>query len=122
MKKHQILILCSVTVLILFSLIITSKWDTIFQRGNPLPYLVSMFKLSDDHTYEAVAGLDGTYVTRRGKKEDLFQMIQDTYHVEWKDQIGSGYLFSDGVQNYIVGSEIYWGWFTVWTLPFEDGV
>ena len=122
MKKHQILILCSVTVLILFSLIITSKWDTIFQRGNPLPYLVSMCKLSDDHTYEAVSVLDGTYVTRRGKKEDLFQMIQDTYHVEWKDQIGSGYLFSDGVQNYIVGSEIYWGWFTVWTLPFEDGV
>ena len=121
MKKHKILILCSVTVLILFSLIIASKWDAIFQRGNPLPYLAAMTKLSDGNTYEMVVGMDDTYVTRRGEKEDLFQMIQDAYHVELKDQLGSGYLFSDGEENYTVGSEIYWGWFTVWTLPFEDG-
>lgn len=121
MKKHKILILCSVTVLILFSLIIASKWDAIFQRGNPLPYLAAMTKLSDGNTYEMVVGMDDTYVTRRGEKEDLFQMIQDAYHVELKDQLGSGYFFSDGEENYTVGSEIYWGWFTVWTLPFEDG-
>lgn len=118
MKKHKILILCSLTVLILFSLVIASKWNAIFQRGNPLPYLASMVKLSEDHTYEAVAGMDSTYVTRRGDKKDLFQMIQDTYHVEWKDQFGSSYLFTDGEENYTVDSEIYWGWFTVWTLPF----
>jgi hypothetical protein len=44
-------------------------------------------------------------------------MIQDTYGVELKDQLGSSYLFSDGEINYTVSSEIYWGRFTVWTLP-----
>ncbi len=118
-KVSKALILCVVVLLILSVSIIASKWDAIFQRGNPIPYIAAMLKLSDNNSFEAVANMDDTYITRRGDKQKLFQMIQDTYDLEYKDQLGSGYLFSDGEKNYIVASEIYWGNFTVWTLPFE---
>lgn len=121
MKKRKIDFLCVVAVAILFASVIIFKWDAIFQRGNPIPYLAAAVKLSDDNTFEAVENMENIYITKRGEKDGLFQMIQDTYDVEYKDQFGSGYLFSDGENNYTVGSEIYWGRFTVWTLSFDEG-
>ena len=121
MNKRMIGILCAAAVFILIASILMSKWNVIFQRGNPIPYLAAAVKLSHDNTFEAVENMEGIYITKRGEKQELFRMIQDTYHVEYKDQLGSGYLFSDGELNYIVGSEIFWGRFTVWTLSFDDG-
>ena len=37
------------------------------------------------------------------------------------EQMGSGYLFSNGKKHYVIESEIYWGKFTVWTLPNIEG-
>ena len=121
MKKRRIYGLCIITICIVIAAIVAAKWDAIFQRGNPIPYLKAAVSLSDENTFEAVGHVADTYITKRGEKQDLFRMIQDTYHVEFKDQLGSGYLFSDGEKNYIVGSEIYWGRFTVWTLSFDEG-
>lgn len=119
MKKKAVVILCAAAI-VLFAFLIAFKWDAIFQRGNPIPYLAAAIKLSDDNTFVPVGGTDDTYITKRGEKSDLFQMIQDTYDVEFIDQLGSGYVFSDGENSYMVGSEIYWGRFTVWTLSFDD--
>lgn len=120
MKKKYFFITGAVTIILLTS-VIAFKWDAIFQRGNPLPYLVAASKLSDDNSFVKIENTQNTYITKRGEKHDLFQMIEDTYHVEYHDQLGSGYLFSDGENNYIVGSEIYWGRFTVWSLSFDNG-
>ena len=120
-KQRKFVWLCVIVICILLSAFVAIKWNSIFQRGNPVPYLAAAVKLSDDHTFEAVAGMEGIYITKRGDQEDLFRMIQDVYAVEYKDQLGSGYLFSDSEKNYTVGSEIYWGRFTVWTLSFDDG-
>lgn len=119
--KKRTYFLCAIVIVILAASVIASKWKVIFQRGNPIPYIAAMLKLTDDNTFEAVANLEGIYITKRGEKDDLFQMLQDTYDIEYQDQIGSGYVFSDGEQNYIVGSEIYWGRFTVWTVSFDNG-
>ena len=121
MKKRIIYSIGIITICILLAAFVASRWDAIFQRGNPIPYLAAAVKLSDDNTFEAVEHMDGIYITKRGEKQDLFRMVQDVYDVEYKDQLGSGYLFSDGEQNYIISSEIYWGRFTVWTLSFDDG-
>lgn len=121
MKKRKIICVCAIILLALFASLVALKWDAIFQRGNPVPYLAAAVKLSDERTYVEVASMDDIYITKRGEKQGLFQMIQDTYHVEFKDQLGSGYLFTDGEKNYMVGSEIYWGRFTVWTLSFDEG-
>lgn len=120
-KETKIYTFCAIAVFVLFTSIITSKWNAIFQRGNPIPYLAAAVKLSDENTFEAVENMEGIYITKRGEKQDLFQMVQNTYDVEYKDQLGSAYLFSDGEKNYTVSSEIYWGRFTVWTLSFDDG-
>ena len=120
MKKKALIIIFAVMA-VLFVSLAALKWDTIFQRGNPIPYLSAAIKLTDDKTFAAVGNTNDIYITKRGNNRDLFQMIQETHHVEFKDQLGSGYLFSDGENHYIVGSEIYWGNFTVWTLDFDDG-
>lgn len=120
MKTRKMLILCAVAIILLGSFVVV-KWNTIFQRGNPVPYLLAAAKLSDNNTFVAVGSMENVYITKRGEKHDLFQMIENTYAVEYKDQLGSGYLFTDGEKNYIVGSEIYWSIFTVWTLSFDNG-
>ena len=114
--KKKVAIICTV-IIILLPAVVYLKRDAIFQRGNPIPYLTAAFQLSDENPYVAVNELNCIYISKRGDKEALFQMIQDTYSVELKDQLGSSYLFSNGENNYTVSSEIYWGRFTVWTLP-----
>lgn len=121
MKKRKIGFACVIAVAILFASATIFKWDAIFQRGNQIPYLAAAVKLSTDNTFEVVENMENIYITKRDEKDSLFQMIQDSYGVEFKDQLGSGYLFSDGENSYIVGSEIYWGRFTVWTLSFDEG-
>ena len=120
MKKRTgtyILCLLAAILILLFASVLALKWDAIFQRGNPLPYLSAAVRLSEEKPFVPVGTGGDLYITRRGDKDALFQMIQSTYGVEFRDQLGSGYLFSDGENSYIVGSEIYWGRFTVWTLP-----
>ena len=114
--KKKVAIVCTV-ILVFMAALFFLKLDDIFQRGNPIPYLTAAFKLSETNSYIAVDELNGIYISKRGDKDALFQMIQDTYGVELKDQLGSSYLFSDGENNYTISSEIYWGRFTVWTLP-----
>ena len=120
MKNRKVLIVC-VIVIIFLSSFVALKWNAIFQRGNPIPYAAAAVKLSDNNTFVAVGNMENVYITKRSEKHDLFQMIEDRYDVEYKDQFGSGYLFTDGEKNYNVGSEIYWGRFTVWTLFFDNG-
>ena len=120
--KKKALIIVFVVLAVLFTLFAALKWDAIFQRGNPIPYLSAAIKLTDDRTFVAVGNRDDIYITKRGNSRDLFQMIQETHHVEFKDQLGSGYLFSDGENHYIVGSEIYWAFlpFGRWTLMMDS--
>lgn len=114
--KKKVVVTCAVILAILATAVFLKK-DAIFQRGNPIPYLTAAVRLSETNPYVAVDEENRIYISKRGDKELLFQMIQDTYGVELKDQLGSSYLFSNGENNYTVSSEIYWGRFTVWTLP-----
>lgn len=116
--KKKVVVTCTVILAILAVMIFLKK-DAIFQRGNPIPYVTAAVRLSETNPYVAVDETNGIYISKRGDKEALFQMIQDTYGVDYIDQLGSGYLFSDGEKSYIVSSEIYWGRFTVWTLPSQ---
>ena len=119
MNKRKIVLICSLVLLGIVALCFLMKKDAIFQRGNPIPYLTAAVRLSGENLYVAVDEESGIYISKREDKQALFQMIQDTYGVELKDQLGSSYLFSDGENNYTISSEIYWGRFTVWMLPKE---
>ena len=110
--------LAGMTVIaLLFIHIFVSYAPSIFQRGNPLPYLAAAVRLSDSHPYAAVGGAPGVYIARRGDCPALFAMIEEKWDAKLIDQAGSGYMFSNGAATFTVSSEIYWGRFTVWTLP-----
>lgn len=122
-KWERVRKMCSLLAggaLILLVFTVTAKWGSIFQRGNPIPYLAAACRLSEPGSYEAVGDRTDLYITRREEREGLFQMIEDTYGLECTDRLGSSYVFSDGESCFLVDSEIYWGRFTVWMLSFAD--
>ncbi len=102
-------------VALIFIHIFVSYAPAIFQRGNPLPYLTAAARLSDEQTYVEV--MPGTYIARRGDCPALFAMVKEKWDVEFVEQFGSGYLFANEVTRLTVSSEIYWGKYTVWTIP-----
>ena len=117
MKRNRIIIICAVALLSLCLVITIGQRRVIFQRGNPIPYLRAAAQLSEEQPYVALDEARGIYISKRGECPELFEFFQDELGVEFVDQAGSGYIFSDGNQKYVIASEVYWGRFTVWSLP-----
>ena len=117
MKKNRIITFCAVALIILCVLFLYGQRRAIFQRGNPIPYLRAASQLSEEHPYVAVDEARGIYISTRGEYLELFEFFQDELDVEFVEQAGSGYIFSNGTKNYVISSEVYWGHYTVWTLP-----
>lgn len=113
-KKWLIGMIGSAVILLM---IFAIKADAIFQRGNPLPYLLSAIQISDEMPFVEVGEGKGIYISKRGGCPELLEYVQDTEGVEFVEQAGSGYLFSDGNKNLSISSEIYWGRYTVWSVP-----
>ena len=80
--KKKVIVICTLVISLLAAAVIL-KWDTIFQRGNPIPYLTAAVRLSEANPYVAVDEEKGIYISKRGDKEALFEMIQNTYGVEF---------------------------------------
>ena len=122
-KKRRVIIICAVVaaLVVLFGCVIAFKWDSIFQRGNPMPYVKAMLDLSEDNTFVEIENEDITYITKAGDNQDLFQMIQDTYNVECVDRGGRMFFFTNTNGEYVCSVEVeqYWSIYDVWTLRFE---
>ncbi len=91
----------------------------IFQRGNPVPYLSAAMQIDTDNRYVKVdvPGSYGIYITLRGDSGRLFYDIAYDRGFEFVEQMGSGYVFSDGTNRFTISSEVYLRYFTVWTVP-----
>ena len=114
--KKRILLICIVLLLLCAALIYTNR-AVIFQRGNPLPYLAAALRITEEIPYAVVDAENGIYLSRRGECPELFAFFREETGADFLEQAGSGYLFSDGTNRYVISSEIYWGRYTVWTLP-----
>ena len=117
MKKNSIITFCAVALIILCVLFLYGQRRAIFQRGNPILYLRAAAQLSEDQPFVAVDEARGFYISKRGECPELFEFFQDELDVQFIEQAGSGYIFSDGTKNYVISSEVYWGRYTVWSLP-----
>ena len=101
---------------------IANLWSpVIFQRGNPIPYLVAAMDI-DENNYYVKVDVDDTnaiYISLRegGKCESLFHDVAYSKGFEFVEQAGSGYIFSDGKNRLVISSEIYLGRFIVWKVP-----
>lgn len=104
-------------IIVFIAAVFYLKKDAIFQRGNPLPYLWAASQISEENTYIKVFSDQEIYIAKRGECPELFSYFMNEINGEFVEQAGSGYLFTDGVSNYVISSEVYWGKFKVWTLP-----
>lgn len=122
-KKRRVIIICAVVaaLVVFFGCVLAFKWDSIFQRGNPMPYVKAMLDLSEDNTFVEIGNENNTYITKAGDNQVLFQMIQDTYDVECVDRGGRMYFFTNTNGEYVCSVEVeqYWSIYDVWTLRFE---
>lgn len=92
--------------------------DAIFQRGNPLTYLLSATKLGKNNPYVKVR--DGIIISYVDNSE-ILEDFEKQMNLIFVEQGGSGYIFTDGVKKYIITSEIYLKIYKVWEIPAVNG-
>lgn len=117
MIKRKIILLFTVIGFLFSGLIVYLNKDMVLQRGNPLPYLIAAVQISEKNPYVLVDETKGIYISERGKCAELFDHFQKKTGLQFVEQAGSGYIFTDGIRNDVISSEVYWGRYTVWTLP-----
>ena len=118
--------------LLVVALALCLWWPVIFQRGNPIPYLLAISQLSEKRPYVEVefdppVWNNTIYISKRGDCPELFSAIEKYNHVTFEEQAGSSWIFrinswgdsfvADGRETLVVSSEIYWRYFTVWQVP-----
>ncbi len=112
LKRTAFVIFSLAVVLVLF--LVWSYKSVIFQRGNPVPYLYSALSLSEDTPYMEVGEDTGIYISSRGECPELFTLFEENTGMEFLEQAGSGFIFTNGLENKTISSEIYLKYFTVW--------
>lgn len=116
--KKTVIILSVIAGLSLLLWVFNFFSPVIFQRGNPIPYISAAMKIDEDSRYVQV-DVDDTYdvyISVRGDKESLFYDLAYSKGMEFVEQAGSSYIFSDGKNRLIISSEVYLSCFTVWKV------
>lgn len=120
-KKAAVLFILS--IILIFGM--SGNWfSVLFQRGNPIPYLAAAIRISGDRPYVRVDAEDagGIYISKRvkGQSDVCEALLHDVAYSKgyaFAEQAGSGYIFSDGTNPFVISSEIYLKYFIVWTVP-----
>ena len=118
MRKRMV-VACALAVVMLVVLILSLWSPAIFQRGNPLPYLLASAKINETVPYVQVnsSGNAYVYISKRGECPELFDYIEANWSVDFEEQLGGAYVFTNGSSRLIVSSEVYWRNYTVWEVP-----
>lgn len=122
LKFKKIVIVIVISCIFCISLISLYS-PVIFQRGNPIPYLIASTKLNAETPYVQVKQMDfeTIYITKIGVCDELLQLFAERTGAELQEQYGGTFVFFDGENKWIIESEIYWKNYTVWELPvFAD--
>lgn len=116
--KKTVIILSVIAGLSLLLWVFNFFSPVIFQRGNPIPYISAAMKIDEDSRYVQVDIDDvyDVYISVRGDKESLFYDLAYSKGMEFVEQAGSSYIFSDGTNRLIISSEVYLSCFTVWKV------
>ena len=123
LRKERRRILATVAAVaaavLLLAILVLSVWGPVFfQRGNPIPYIGAMLRLpGEDYVMVHDRSVSDIYLTRGYEHEALFRMIEETRGVQFREQMGSGWIFENGTDRLVVTSQIYWRYFVVWQVP-----
>lgn len=120
-KAHRgkVMIACTVVSIAILICVISAFFPVLFQRGNPVPYLLAAANINDNTPYVRVKVNDPAeiYISRRGICEELLAFVAEEKGFVFQEQAGSTFLFSDGYHALAVQAEIYWRYYTVWSVP-----
>ena len=105
------------SALAFLGILLFAEREVIFQRGNPIPYLIAAVQISENKPYVEVDDRSGVYISMRGDCTELLVFFQENTGMDFVEQVGSGYLFADNARTAVISSEVYWKYFTVWELP-----
>lgn len=103
----------------LFLLLTLSFKGSIFQCGNPIPYVEKIITLNEEKKFAKVYKDKEIYITKKGDYEDLHKYIQNKYKVSFLEQIGSGFIFKSYDKEVMLTSEIYLKNYEVWNVKEE---
>lgn len=118
--KTKNLLVCIVCGLLL--IIVISLCPTIFQRGNPFPYLIAVTKISSLTPYCQVKsnGETDVFISFSNVCPELIAYIEHNRNVKFEEQGGSIYLFkTDTNKQLLVKTEVFWRKYIVWEVPKE---
>ena len=118
MRSKKPFVTAILSFLIIISAIIAVNRKAIFQRGNPLPYLISAAKINKENPFQSVenSGCD-TYISPGNISKEFITFAENKLDAEFVSQEGSVYIFSSNDETFYVKSEVYWGKYTLWDFP-----
>lgn len=120
-KNIKKILVCAVGVfLIITSLLVLEFRKSIFQCGNPIPYIEKIMILNEDKKFAKVYDDKDIYITLKSEYNDLHKYIERKYNVVFFEQMGSGYIFISSNKRIILSSEIYWSKYEVWKIEEKE--
>lgn len=103
-------------ILILTLILVFIFRDSIFQCGNPIPYIEKIVTLNEGKKFAKVYNDKDVYITKKEDYEDLHKYIEDKYKVSFLEQMGSGFIFVSYNENITLTGEIYLKNYEVWQV------
>ncbi|MEW9670606.1 hypothetical protein [Ammoniphilus sp. 3BR4] len=96
----------------------------ISQEGNPIPFATAIIKLdttNSDMIKVTEQPDEITYIARTSSGNKPFTNFMKTKGYQFKEQLGSGYIFEKNGEKLIVSSRQYTGNYTIWRYrPASD--
>ena len=119
MTKKRCLIGAAGALFLAAAIVLLGWGDAIFQRGNPIPYLLAAVQLDEDTPYALVDETEkfSVYITERDAQEKMIAAIEASTESRFLEQGGRGFFFENVKEHFVVVNEVYWGRYLVWNVP-----
>lgn len=116
--KRKIIYIIGILLIFTCILVFTFR-KSIFQCGNPIPYVGKMITLNEEKEFAKVYSDKEIYITKNGDYEDLHKYIEDKYKVSFLDQMGNGFILVSYNERVILTSEVYYKNYDVWNVTIK---
>lgn len=117
--RKKLAYIIGLSVIFILLILFTFR-NSIFQCGNPIPYISKMITLNEDVKFTKVYENKDIYITKNGDYKELHKYIENKYKVVFLEQMGSGYIFTSSNKQIILTSEIYYKDYQVWTMTMKS--
>lgn len=124
-KVIKMVVTTLICIILLGGVFVYTNKSIIFQRGNPIPYVVKTIFLSKNKPYNKVFNDGKTYISKGREhyikaQDSLIGLVESEYDVTFAEQAGSGYIFKSENKTIIMTTEIYLKYYNIWEISIEQ--